>query len=239
MSISANMERFTSDTSKTQSTRPFPRIKEMTMGDKPERTVLDLTPEAVGERITEVLSQVNRQGMDKLTRALAETDFFAAPASTRYHSCCVGGLALHSYVVWRLLRMKNTQLRLGLSSDTIALTGLLHDVCKCNTYVTTIKNVKAGKKENARGQLVDNWTEQEVWTVNDSLPLGHGEKSVFYLMRMIEITDEEAAMVRWHMGPFDDAKGFSKAASVWPSVVAIHAADMEAAHIVEARRISQ
>jgi len=209
------------------------------MARQPRKTVVDLSPEAVRQRIADVLAQVERPGMDRVLEWLENSDFFTAPASTQYHSACPGGLALHSYIVCRLLRVKNKKLGLGLSQDSVAVTGLLHDLAKCNTYVVQTKNVKDGKKQNWKGEIVDNWTEKQVWAVEDKIPLGHGEKSAFSLLKLIELSDQEIAMVRWHMGPYDNEKGFTRAAAVWPSVVALYTCDMEAAYIIEARKTAQ
>jgi hypothetical protein len=215
-----------------------PRRSMMITGVR-RQTVTDLRIEQVLERTITALSRVERHGADTVIAHLRETDFFSAPASTKYHSSFSGGLALHSYIVYRLLRAKNAQLRLGLSDDTVAITGLLHDICKCGTYREETKNVREGTTTNWKGQTIANWVEKSVWAFNDSQPLGHGEKSVFLLLRFIALTEEEIAMIRWHMGPFDNPQGFTQAATVWPSIVALYTADMEAAHIIEARNTKQ
>jgi hypothetical protein len=206
------------------------------MGEKLQQSVIDLPADAIRQRITDIACRIERPGIDQVFTMLGETDFFDAPASTQYHSCFAGGLAMHSYIVYRLLANKNSQLRLDLSFATVAITGLLHDIAKCGTYALRTKNIKDGTRINAKGQVVTNWIEKPVWVVEDDLPLGHGEKSAFLLLKMIDLSSEELAMIRWHMGPYDNEKGFNQAAAKWPSVVALYASDMEAAHIVEARR---
>jgi hypothetical protein len=195
----------------------------------PAATIKDLVPT--------ILLGTRRPGIEMLLQDLEETDFYRAPASTRFHSCVEGGLCLHSLLVYLLLKEKNHRYGLNLSEDSVALTGLLHDVCKADVYVRTVKNVRDGKKMNGRGQLVDNWVEKEVWTVDDQAPLGHGEKSAMMILSRIELSRQEMAMIRWHMGAigesYDAIRLYNQAALIWPGVVALFTADMEAAHLIE------
>ena len=53
------------------------------------------------ERFEQIfLSQVTRPGADKLLEWLKSTDFFTAPASTRFHGAYPGGLVKHSLNVY-------------------------------------------------------------------------------------------------------------------------------------------
>jgi HD superfamily phosphohydrolase YqeK len=192
---------------------------------------------SIKDQIIKILVEVKRPGMDKLIKFLEESDFFTAPASTKYHGSYEEGLSEHSLNVFTTLSTKNDTYNLGLDKETIAITALLHDVCKINFYKKGIKNVKEGKKINWKGQEVDNWIEKEVWEVEDKLPFGHGEKSVIIVMRYIELTDLEIAMIRWHMGAFDnkDNLALQNAMNMWPQVVAMHTADLEASYIIESK----
>lgn len=173
------------------------------------------------EKILQELGKVKRKGMQDLIKWLDTcSDYFTAPASTKYHGSYKGGLADHSWNVFVLLKEKNDWYKLGLSEETIIICGLLHDACKINHYVPYGKAYK----------------------VNDEYPTGgHGEKSVFILQRFIQLTDEEQAMIRWHMNKFDPALwvdypngyAFQKACKKWPGVVALFTADYEATSFVE------
>jgi hypothetical protein len=145
----------------------------------------------------ELLLSTDRDGADTLLEWLRdETDFFTAPASAAGHCSYDGGLLVHSINVYRLLNNFNKNIKCE-REDSIVVAGLLHDVCKVNFYAKGVRNVKTpGKRE---------WTEQEVYQIEDMLPMGHGEKSVYLLMRHIRLTDEEALAIRWHMGGYDDA----------------------------------
>lgn len=114
-----------------------------------------ITPEQIAankEQITMMLSVIRRSGMDSLIAYLLESDFFTAPASTKYHGAYEGGLAEHSLHVWHLLMEKNNYYRLGLSTEVTTITALLHDVCKIGFYATETKSVLKGKKENREKQ---------------------------------------------------------------------------------------
>jgi len=165
-----------------------------------------------------------------------ESDYLTAPASTRFHSCFEGGLSIHSFIVHELLAEKNEEFQLGLSDDTIAICGLLHDVCKCNFYKKGFKNVIEGKKLNRQGKEVDNWVSKEVYVVEDQNPLGHSEKSVFILQKYLILTDLEIAMIRWHMGftePKDLWVNYHSALEKYPAVAAMFTSDIEATYIME------
>ena len=92
------------------------------------------------DKIIERLKTIKRDGIDELIKYVLErTDYFIAPASTKFHSNFDGGLAFHSNNVVELMLQKNKQYNLGLSTDTIYLTGYFHDFCKCNLYEKTMR----------------------------------------------------------------------------------------------------
>lgn len=190
------------------------------------------------EKIKELLLSTSRPGMERLVEWIEQkTDFYTAPASTKYHLACKGGLAQHSLNVYELLSGKVAAGLLEIKRETVIITALLHDLCKTNFYFMEKKNVREGSKINAYGSEVANWVEKEVWTVKDNFPVGHGEKSCFYIQSCIRLTDEEYAMIRLHMG--SDRNGypdpFTETANLYPGVVAIHTSDIEAAFIIENR----
>lgn len=161
----------------------------------------------------------------KFYHFLELSDFFTAPASTRYHESYDGGLVEHSLNVYKHLTHLNYQQLLGYSDSSIAKTALLHDICKANFYRRAYKN-----KKLEDGQ----WIRTLSWEVNDQLPLGHGEKSVtILLVHGVPLTDEEMLAIRWHMGGFDASardyaggQALSGAMSQSKLVTALHIADM-------------
>ena len=79
------------------------------------------------EEFLSIFSQhVTRPGADKLLAWLDTTDFFRAPASTRFHGACAGGLLMHSLNVYHCLR--EHYFEPGDSEESFALCALLHDV---------------------------------------------------------------------------------------------------------------
>lgn len=171
---------------------------------------------------------VTREGGDRLLTWLSGTDFFTAPASTRFHNAFEGGLALHSVNVYKVLR--NKYFEDGDSEESFAVCALLHDICKAQFYKTSTRNVK----NEATGQ----WEKKPYYTVEDAFPYGHGEKSVYLIERFLRLKPAEAMAIRWHMGGFDEAaKGGSFAISAaferYPLAVKLHLSDLEATYLSE------
>ena len=141
---------------------------------------------------------VEREGAEELLAYLEKTDFFTAPASGRRHSNFEGGLCLHSLKVYkRFLKLLQNEYQDKwtevVSPESVAIIALLHDVCKVNTYSVDFRNVKVD------GQ----WVQKPYFKYNDSLPYGHGEKSVYMISGFMKLTRDEAMAINWHMGAFD------------------------------------
>ena len=79
---------------------------------------------------------INREGKDELLDWLEHSDFFTAPASTRFHGNHEGGLLEHSLNVYHSLvsLLAQANLKDCYSDETVAIVSLLHDVCKVNYY---------------------------------------------------------------------------------------------------------
>ena len=172
---------------------------------------------------------VKRQGAEELLGWLESTDFYIAPASTKYHCAFESGLVYHSINVYKLLKKRCEEYGAEYSDETIAICGLLHDICKANFYSVSLRNVK-----NEKGQ----WEQKPYYVVEDQFPYGHGEKSVFIAERYMRLSEEEAIAIRWHMGGFDEtakAGGFSisHAYEKYPLAVLLHMADLEATYLCE------
>lgn len=159
-----------------------------------------------------VLSACNREGMDKLLAWLHTTDFYTAPASSKYHLNREGGLLEHSVNVWTL--MWKEAAADGIPNASKDIVSLLHDVCKVGLYTP----VDGGYRYNKE--------------VGD---LGHGSCSVELIERFIELTPEEAEAIRWHMGLWDSAdrktvgEVYRRNTLAWK----LHVADEEATFVIE------
>lgn len=143
---------------------------------------------------------IKRPGAEEFLKWLESTDFFSAPASTRFHLAQPGGLVEHSVHVYERLKAlceleeNLTPAHQGPTAETIAVCGLLHDICKANFYGVEMRN-----RKNKQGK----WEQYPFYIVNDQLPYGHGEKSVYIINGFMKLTREEAMAIRWHMGGFD------------------------------------
>ena len=172
--------------------------------------------------------EVSRPGADRLLEWLSSTDFFKAPASTRFHGACEEGLVMHSLNVYHALMDRFFEE--GDNPESMAVCGLLHDLCKANYYKTGTRNVK----NEATGQ----WEKVPIFMVEDQFPYGHGEKSVYLIERFIRLKPAEAVAIRWHMGGFDDAarggcRAISEAYDAYPLAVKLHLADLTATYLME------
>lgn len=177
---------------------------------------------------------IKRDGADKLLDFLEnKSDFFTAPASTRYHNAFEGGLLRHSLNVYECLcaymereRVKENY-KLTASNETIALVALLHDVCKVNFYRTSWRN--------AKNEQTGQWEKVPYYEIHDTLPYGHGEKSVYMVSGFMRLTREEAMAIRWHMGfsGIEDKNSIGKALEMFPLAFALSVADMEASYFLE------
>lgn len=173
---------------------------------------------------------VHRRGADKLLEWLETTDFFTAPASTRFHAAHPGGLLEHSLNVYQVLIAKHYDPQSD-DLESFTLVSLLHDLCKAGFYTQSFRNVK-----NAAGE----WEKVPYYTVDDQFPYGHGEKSVYLIERFLRLKTEEAVAVRWHMGGFDDAVrggsfALANAYEKYPLAVKLHLSDLEATYLCETR----
>lgn len=188
-----------------------------------------------GEYLSIFEKYIKRSGADELKNYLLRSDFFQAPASTRYHCAFEGGLCEHSVNVYkRLLAIVQNEYGDGwekvYSHETVAVCGLLHDLCKIDFYKQDYRNVK----ENGE------WIKKPYFMREESLPFGHGEKSVYIANSFIRLTREEAMAINWHMGGFDSrVKGgdgsISDAYYKFSLAVFLHVADLEATYIDEKR----
>ncbi len=181
--------------------------------------------------IKEYRTYVKRAGAEELLDWLdRRTDFFFAPASTKYHGAVTEGLVMHSLNVFDLLKKRNDAEGKPESEESVAICALLHDLCKANFYKESTRNVK--NEETGR------WEKVPYWTIEDLFPYGHGEKSVYLIERFLRLKPAEAIAIRWHMGGFDEAvRGGSfaigNAYTDYPLAVKLHIADLEATYLIE------
>lgn len=180
-------------------------------------------------------SYVNRDGAKDLLSWLDETDFFCAPASTRYHGSVCGGLVAHCLNVYDCLQkeLDSHGLEAEYSQETVAIVALLHDICKVNFYKKGFRNVKNDKT----GQ----WERKEVYEVEEKFPCGdHADKSIIIIQNFIKLNAEEILAIRAHMGAWDNASrgGSQLITRIFERsrlAVLLHIADMKATYFMEGR----
>ena len=193
-------------------------------------------PEENKARFVEIYNaNITRKGADKLLNYLLSenSDFFTAPASTKYHSAYEGGLCEHSLNVYDCLKdyLERARVKdvygMDYPDESIAIVALLHDICKVNLYRVSTRN----KKNDVTGQ----WEKVPYYEYHDTLPYGHGEKSVYIVSSYMRLTREEAMAIRWHMGfsGEENVNTIGQALGMFPLAVATHIADMEATFYIE------
>ncbi len=178
------------------------------------------------EEFIRLLRSTNRDGIEDLIQFLEKSDFYKAPASTRFHGSFEGGLLEHSMKVYEILKhkVKNSVLDLNVSDDTLIIIALLHDICKANFYKVDYRNAK-----NERGE----WEKVPYYTVDDTIPYGHGEKSVMMITEYMKLTVEEKYCIRWHMGftePKEVYNTLGQAFKKFPLALILHEADLESTY---------
>ena len=178
------------------------------------------------EEFLKLLKSTNREGIDKLIEFIEKTDFFKAPASTRFHGNYEGGLLEHSMKVYEILKdkVKYSSIEIEVQPESLIIIALLHDICKVNFYKVDYRNAK-----NQFGE----WEKVPYYTVEDTIPYGHGEKSVMMLTEYIKLTSEEKYCIRWHMGctePKESYNTLGQAFKKYPLALLVHEADLEATY---------
>jgi hypothetical protein len=195
------------------------------------------------------MEKVQRPGMDKLMDYIRKSDFYKAPASTKYHLACEGGLLQHSLNVLDAMRemlMKEAdgpdeqgqmhtkyhytvagQFVATVPEDSVIIMALLHDICKTYFYSTSTRN--------AKNETTGKWEKVPFYTVKDRMPLGHGDKSVMIIKQYIHLTNQEMYAIWHHMGYADnsDTLTLTNAVEAYPIIWALHTADMMASHMME------
>lgn len=203
------------------------------------------------EKFEELFGEIKRDGSDRLLEFIRKSDFYTAPASTRFHLSEEGGLLKHSLHVYECLHAKLYAPIWGdilkdISRETILIVSLLHDLCKTYYYVTDYKNQKTYElnkvksasprevKHDAKGDYI--WETVPCYTVDNKYPLGHGSKSVVFILQYMKLSMEEITAITYHMGAYCDSSQWAElgqAFEKYPLALALHQADMEATYLLE------
>ncbi len=203
-------------------------------------------------RFEQLMGKVERDGKKELMNYIKnKTDFYKAPASTQFHLSCEGGLLQHSLNVYDcLIAKKESPVWKGvfesIPEESLIIMALLHDLCKVNFYIKSTKNQKTydkdkvaaaegwQRKHDSMGDFI--WETVLKYEINDTMPLGHGEKSVMLIHCFMKLKTDEIFAIRWHMGFSEDKtqyKALGEAMEKYPIVLALHEADLEASNLME------
>lgn len=176
---------------------------------------------------------IKRFGSDSLLSWLENSDFFTAPASTRFHGAHEGGLLEHSLNVYKCLNaeLEAHSMKEDYPEETISIVALLHDVCKIDFYKKDYRNVK--NKDTGK------WEQKEVFVIEEAFPFGdHADKSIILLQDFIQLSPDEIFAIRAHMGGWDTAvKGGSgfvgKIFERSKLALLLHVADLKSTYLLE------
>lgn len=201
--------------------------------------------QALISRFEAEMGKVNRPGVDKLMKYIQGSDFYTAPASTKFHLSCEGGLLQHSLNVLDALRgllvfnpitglyeyQVAGKVAAEFPAESVTIAALLHDVCKTHFYATAMRNVKNEK--------TNRWEKQPYYTIDDKMPLGHGPKSAMIVKQYIELTTPEMYAIWWHMGfngNFENDTAAGTSYEKYPLALALYTADMMASRLMEGEK---
>lgn len=192
------------------------------------------------EEFVNLLKSTQRDGVDGMIEDLEKLGFFIAPASAGHHLNVAGGLTVHSLnvckaalAVWEAMKPLEPSLNADVSRESIIIASLLHDVCKADAYIPSVRK---------RRTRIGTWEDCEGYKMTfKNFPLGHGEKSLAVtLLSGIELTDAEMLAIRWHMGAwgvnmssFEDMRSYDAARALYPLVTIVQTADGLAASVME------
>jgi len=188
-----------------------------------------MTPSREG--FNQAVSFITRPGITELLNWLqTDTDFYTAPASTKFHGNYEGGLLDHTMLVLKFALHNfnfiiSNKPDLEYLKESVIISALFHDVCKTNYYK---------QQEKFRKNTEDKWEKYLAYVVEDKFPYGHGEKSVHLISKYMKLTDAEAMAIRWHMGATEMSVNFANSPQNYayntaidhPLVRLIHCADM-------------
>ena len=200
------------------------------------------------EEFISLLRSISREGADieGLLEELEKSDFYYAPASTKYHGAYVGGLVDHSlnvfYNMMHLVKYKKNLPAECYDEDSIKIIALLHDLAKMNQYERTFQNKKVYCSREESKLFDDNgnfkWVSEPGFkTREDHLVYGsHEMNSELRARKYIPLTMQESSAILHHMGgmAWDSAKdNISEVYAKYPLALFVFMADCMATYVDE------
>lgn len=191
-----------------------------------------------------LLRTVKRDGIEKLIDYLEhKSDFFEAPASTRYHGSFKGGLCDHSLTVYKLLveqaKMYEKFTGIHIDEESMKIVALLHDVSKVNTYEETAINKKVYSPDGSKHDELGNfdWVSSKAYKTIDSddrfIFVNHEMGSEFIVRQFIPLRIAESVAIASHHGGMGHDSIPTDAVTPnyikYPIALLLHSADLIAA----------
>lgn len=190
------------------------------------------------EKFLNLVSGINnRDGMNLslLIRQLNESDFFSAPANTRYNGSYEGGLVEHCLNVYVILSKLNNDLHLNLSEDSIRIVSLFHDFSKMNFYDKSVKNEKVycngGSKRDNKGTF--DWVAKDIYVSrepeNRFIFGSREETSAFMINTFIPLSVDEWVAILHNTGQLNSDSAKDSLYDVYrkyPLALYLHIANM-------------
>lgn len=190
----------------------------------------------------DIVRSIEREGsaIESLIDMLETSDFFYAPASTKYHGAYPGGLCEHCLDTYKELKSLVEKFpQYFYESDSIKILGLFHDIAKINLYKKDIRNKKFyhenGSKFDSLG-LFD-WVSEEVYSVDHDRKFIYGshEQTCEFLVRQyFPLTLEESIALLHHHGGMNwdsTQTNISEIYNKYPLALLLHTADMLSTYI--------
>ena len=194
------------------------------------------------QMIIDLLLETERPGMGELCAHMEEIGFFNAPCSGGNHLAYEGGLAEHSYNVYRVMNIDATHKlsteEYNAMRDAIIITSLLHDLGKCGDYgkPNYVPNMIRSKKKNENGEYELVQSEAKPYETNKGLLyVPHEVRSIAIAERFISLTEEEEFAILYHNGLYGDFR-YAISGKETPLYLFLHHADMWASRYVEAEK---
>lgn len=190
----------------------------------------------------ELISGIERGGFlkEQLISFLENSDFFTAPASTKYHGSYPGGLCEHCLDTYKELKMLSEKFpQFFYTEDTIRIVSLLHDISKINLYKKDIHNKKvyheSGSKSDNLGRF--DWVSEQVYIIDKEHRFiygNHEQTSEFIVRQYVPLMVEESvALLNHHGGTAYDSTpvNISEIFNNYPLSLLLHNADMLASYL--------
>lgn len=196
------------------------------------------------DRYLSLINSIKREGFNKdlLCMHLSNSDFFIAPASTKYHSSFKGGLCYHSLCVYdNLCRLVNTY-ELEFDEDSLKIVALLHDISKMNYFETVYKNKKIysenGSKSDNNGRY--DWVQVSDYAViaqEERFLYANREITSEYIIRQYcNLSLEESVAILHYTGGMGNDSVKESVNAIYeryPLALMLHLADMISCNLIE------